>query len=160
MTQPQPLPHTVPLLVQLRHNHPLGELAPYFHGLQAGRAIASRCPACARTWFPPRLQCPDHRSPIDWVELPGSGRIVSVTLTEGSLPFGSESAACAFVLVALDGAENLAFGRLAAVPDATNGSALEGRRVWISRAAGSWPHPSQAACYVFDETDRQTEPLP
>lgn len=151
-----PSPHTVPLLVQLRHHHPLGELAPYFHGLQAGRAIASRCPACARTWFPPRLQCPDHRGPTDWVELPGSGRIVSVTLTDSVLPFGSESASRAFVLVALDGTENLAFGRLAEVPDA----AVDGRLVWLSRAAGAWPHPSQAACYVLDEQDRQTEPLP
>lgn len=155
-----PPPHTVPLLVQLRHNHPLGELAPYFHGLQAGRAIASRCPACARTGFPPRLQCPDHPGPTDWVELPGSGRIVAVTLTESPLPFGSASAPRAFVLVALDGAENLAFGRLAEVPEAGADTVLEGRRVWISRAAGTWPHPSQAACYVFDEAARQTECLP
>ena len=155
-----PLPHTVPLLMQLRHHVPLGELAPYFHGLQAGRAIASRCPVCTRTGFPPRLQCPDHPGPTGWVELPGSGRIVAVTLTDGPLPFSSASAPRAFVLVALDGAENLAFGRLAEVPDATDGTALEGRRVWISRAAGSWPHPSQAACYVFDEQERQTESLP
>lgn len=155
-----PPQHTVPLLVQLRHNHPLGELAPYFFGLQAGRAIASRCPACARTWFPPRLQCPDHAGPIDWLELPGSGRIDSATLTEGELPFGSTSARRAFLLVALDGAENLAFGRLAVVPDAGSDAVLEGRRVWISRAVGTWPHPSQAACYVFNEADRKTEPLP
>lgn len=151
-----PPQHTVPLLMQLRHNHPLGELAPYFHGLQVGRAIASRCPACARTWFPPRLQCPDHTGPIDWVELPGSGGIVSVTVTDSVLPFGHDSAGRAFVLVALDGAENLAFGRLAELPDAV----VDGRPVWISRAAGHWPHPSQAACYVFDEADRQTEPWP
>lgn len=148
--------HSVELLLQLRHTHPLGELAPYFLGLQAGRAMASRCRACTRTWFPPRLDCPDHRSGIDWVELPGTGRVVSVTLTSGPLPFGSESMPRAFALVALDGAENLAFGRLADLPDGV----AEGQPVWISRAAGNWPHPAQAACYVFSPQLRQTEPLP
>lgn len=60
----------------------------------------------------------------------------------------------------LGGAENLVFGRLAEVPDAGADAVLEGRQVWISRAASTWPHPSQAACYVFDEADRQTECLP
>ena len=148
--------NVVQLQLQLRVAHPLGEMAPYFQGLQAGRAFASRCPACARTWFPPRPSCPDHRQGIAWVELPGSGRIVNVTFTEGPLPFGTDSAPRAFVLVAMEGAENQAFGRLAAPP----GSKAEGQRVWISRAPGIWPHPSQAACYVLNEQDRQTEALP
>lgn len=148
--------NSVSLQLQLHHTHPLGELAPYFKGLLAGRAIASRCRACARTWFPPWLDCPDHRQGIDWVELPGTGRVVSVTLTEGPLPFGSESGLRAFALVALDGAENLAFGRLARQPEA----ASNGQPVWISRAAGAWPHPAQAACYVFSEQERHTESLP
>ena len=146
---------TVALQLQLHHTHPLGELQPYFNGLMAGRAIGSCCPVCARTWFPPRPDCPDHRRGVTWVELPGSGRIVDVTLTEGRLPFGIESKRRAFVLVRMDGAENHAFGRLAEVPDAS----AVGRSVWLSRAGGHWPHPAQAACYVLDERERVTEPL-
>ena len=144
------------LRLQLLIAHPLGDLAPYFRGLRAGRAIASRCPACARTWFPPRPDCPDHRRGVDWVELPGTGRVVSVTFTETALPFGTGPAPRSFALIAMEGAENQAFGRLVT----PNGSAVEGRRVWITRAAGDWPHPAQAAIYVFDEQARQTEPLP
>ena len=141
---------TVELHLSLRHSHPFGELAPYFRGLLAGRAMATRCGLCARTWFPPRLDCADHGPGMQWVELPGSGRVVEVTLTDSALPFGRESMPRVFALVALDGAENLAFARLAD----TAQPALPGQTVWISRAPGDWPHPSQAACYVTDARQR------
>lgn len=138
---------TIPLTITLRYAHPLGELAPYFQGLDAGRAIATRCPTCARTWFPPRLSCPEHGAATVWTDLSGKGRIVSVSIADSTLPFGAETARRAFLMVALDGAENLAFGRFAGAPDA----ARAGLKVRLARAPGTWPHPAQAAWFVADE---------
>lgn len=146
-------PNAVSLELCLRHTHPLGELAPYFQGLLAGRAIAARCPICRNAWFPPQLDCPLHRQGIEWIELPGSGRLVDVTTTQTILPFGREALRRAFVLVALDGAENLAFARFAGPPQ----EASVGRPVWISRAPGDWPHPAQSAWFVGSSGERVVE---
>lgn len=146
-------PNSVSLELCLRHTQPLGELAPYFQGLLAGRAIAARCPICRTAWFPPQLDCPLHRKGIEWVELPGSGRLVDVTTKQTILPFGSEALRRAFVLVALDGADNLAFARFAGTPQ----EASVGRPVWISRAPGDWPHPAQSACFVGSVAERLVE---
>lgn len=156
---PAPTPDAadvVKLPLALLHRHPLGELTPYFRGLQAGRAVATRCPTCGRTWFPPRLDCPEHGGGVQWVELSGRAQVVSVTVTQGVLPFGSETARRVFALVALEGAENLAFARLAGAAE----FAGSGAWTWISRAVGVWPHPAQSACFVANETERQLEPLP
>ena len=137
---------SVPLTLTLRYTHPLGALAPYFRGLEQGRAVASRCTTCGRTWFPPRLSCPAHGT-TNWVELSGRGRVVSVTVTDSVLPFTSVRARHVFALIALDGAENHAFGRIAGAPAA----ACAGLVVRLMRAAGTWPHPAQAAWFVVDE---------
>lgn len=142
-----PEDRTVPLTLTLRYAHPLGELAPYFQGLNTGRAIATRCPTCARTWFPPRLSCPEHGTATVWADLSGHGRIVGVSIADSTLPFGAETARRAFLMVALDGAENLAFGRFAGDPAA----ARVGLKVRLARAPGTWPHPAQAAWFAADE---------
>lgn len=139
---------SVPLTLTLRYAHPLGALAPYFRGLEEGRAVAARCPACGRQWFPPRLACPEHGLVTDWVELSGKGRVVSLTVAESTLPFGAGRERRAFALIALDGAVNLAFGRLAGDPS----HARSGLRVRLERAPGPWPHPAQAAWFTADES--------
>lgn len=151
------LPRTQPLRLQLQHQMPLGELAPYFDALAAGRALATRCTVCGQTWFAPRLSCPQHGARTQWHELPGHGRLLAVTYTETRLPF-SDAAATAhgFALVAMAGADNHCFARLApSLP-----AAQPGQTVWISRAAGSWPHPAQAAEFVGRVEQRIVLPLP
>lgn len=133
------------LKLELDYAHPLGALAPYFDGLERGQAIASRCDACGRTWFPPRLACPSHGATV-WVPLDGAGRIVSATVTESQLPFGGPIGLHVFALVAMNGAENLAFGRVAAELSVV----LPGLRVRLARAPGTWPHPAQAAWFVAE----------
>lgn len=150
-------PHTLPLHLHLQHQMPLGELTPYFHALAAGRALATRCAVCGRSWFAPRLACPEHGWRTQWHELPGHGRVVAVTQTVTGLPFNDAGAAMhGFALVAMAGAENLCFARLAPTLPAPQ----PGLTVWISRAAGQWPHPSQAAEFVGSEERRVLLPLP
>lgn len=154
--QPATAAHTLALHLHLQHQMPLGELAPYFHALAAGRALATRCTVCGRSWFAPRLACPQHGLRTMWHELPGHGRLVAVTQTQTSLPFTDAAAAIhVFALVAMAGADNLCFARLAPAMR----SAQPGQTVWISRASGAWPHPAQAAEFVGDVSQRVMLPL-
>ena len=79
-------------------------------GLAAGRAVASTCAACGRTWCPPRLGCCSRAGPVRWTTLTGAGRVVAGTCGGGTLPFGGGPAGEGLALIALDGADNLALG--------------------------------------------------
>ena len=128
----------------LRYRHSLGGLAPYLEGLAAGRAVASSCPVCRRTWFPPRLGCCSRTGPVRWTALAGTGRIVTGTNGGGTLPFGGGPAGEGVALIALDGAENLALGWV----DGFGEVPPEGARVRLVTSHRHAPHPAQAARFV------------
>ncbi len=134
--------------LRLRYTHTLGALRPYFDGLRAGEATASRCPACKRTWFPPRLVCPRDHTGTQWVRLSGRGRIVNATAGKARLPLAAVAGHHVFALVALDGADNVAFARLGVgqtVP-------APGARVRLVRSPEAVPHPAQCAWFVPDDS--------
>lgn len=133
-----------PLHLTLHYQHGLGGLAPYFTGLSQGRAVASRCKACGRAWCPPHLCCPADGSEVDWVELQGTGSVISLTETATELPLGSATATYLFGLVRLDGAENAMFARL----DLPEAERRPTARVRLVKALGEWPHPAQSAVFV------------
>ncbi|MEP7207539.1 MAG: OB-fold domain-containing protein [Casimicrobiaceae bacterium] len=138
----------VPLELRLRYDHALGELSPFFRGLEAGRAVATRCGDCGRTWFAPRLVCVCGSRAMHWVELAGLGTIEAITVGRSVLPCADVAATFAFALIRLDGAANACFGRVA-----MNDSSLgRGDRVRLRRAAGTWPHPVQCAEYAAVES--------
>ena len=131
--------------VALHYDHVLGVLAPYFEGLLAGRAVASTCTDCGRTWFPPRPGCCSRSGPVRWITLAGTGRVVAGTTGGGTLPFGGGPAGEGLALVALDGADNLALGWV----DGFGGTPPEGARVrLVTTGDCAPPHPAQAARYV------------
>ena len=130
--------------VTFRYTHSLGRLAPYFEGLAAGRAVASTCAACGRTWFPPRLGCCSRTGPAQWTTLAGTGRVVTGTTGGGSLPFGGGPAGEGLALIALDGADNLALGWVDGLGDVPP----EGARVRLVTAGTRPPHPAQSARFV------------
>ena len=130
--------------VTLRYAHALGGLAPYFKGLAAGLAVASICPVCRRTWFPPRLGCCSRSGSVRWTTLAGTGRVVAGTSGGGTLPFGGGPAGEGLALIALDGADNLALGWV----DGLGGEPPEGARVRLVTSGRHPPHPAQAARYV------------
>lgn len=132
----------VELVFTWRYNHALGGLTPYFDGLLAGRAVATRCRVCGRAWFPPRLSCPDHGAAIDWTTLSGHGNIIVATRTAVALPLTERTEAAWFALIAMDGAQNATVGRLL-----FEGAATPGLRVRLERDAGAIAHPAQAACF-------------
>ena len=128
----------------LRYTHSLGDLAPYFEGLAAGRAVAARCTACGRSWFPPRLGCCSGAEATRWTTLAGTGHIVAGTNGGGALPFGGDPAGEGLALVALDGADNLALGWVDGLGDVP----AEGARVRLVTTGAHPPHPAQAARFV------------
>lgn len=62
----------------------------------------------------------------------------------GTLPFGGGPAGEELALIALDGVDNLALGRV----DGFGGEPPEGARVRLVAAGQHPPHPAQAARYV------------
>ncbi|MGI9301669.1 MAG: Zn-ribbon domain-containing OB-fold protein [Gammaproteobacteria bacterium] len=135
--------HAVSIDLHLQYRHMLGELAPYFYGLERGEAVASRCPVCNKVWFPPRLVCARDRVETEWTELSGSGTVISVTTGHGLLPLAAVGEQHTFALIALDGADNAAFGRI--VSRALVGP---GDRVRITKNPQPARHPAQAAYYT------------
>ena len=135
---------TPEVTLTLRYTHALGVLSPYFEGLAAGRALASICTACGRTWFPPRPGCCSRAGAVQWTALTGAGRIVAGTGGGGTLPFGGGPAGEGLALIALDGADNLALGWV----DGFGGEPPEGARVRLVACGRHPPHPAQAVHYV------------
>ena len=135
---------TIDVTLTLRYTHALGALSPYFDGLAAGRAVASVCAACGRTWFPPRPGCCSRAGAVQWTTLTGAGRIVAGTSGGGALPFGGGPAGEGLALIAPDGADNLALGRV----DGFGGEPPAGARVRLVASGRRPPHPAQAARYV------------
>jgi len=88
----------------LDYRHPLGGLAPFFEALKKGEALAACCGA--EVYFPPRL--PADGQPPSWVKLSGQGTVVA--LTRGNAEAAGAPPICA--LVAMDGATNMAVGRV------------------------------------------------
>ncbi len=72
-----------PLVVQnpktWSHSHSYGGWGKFFLGLQEKKILATRCvnPSCAekRLWLPPRCECPDCWSEMEWLEAPQEARI-------------------------------------------------------------------------------------
>ena len=138
------------LELSLRYDHGLGDLAPYFEALGQGRAMARRCTVCGHVWFPPHAVCPEDAQACEWLELDGTGTVVSATQTRSRLPFMETEQDYIFALVSMDGADNAAFGRLAA----NAGNAFPGLRVHLVAGDGETGHPAQTA--VFERLEEET----
>lgn len=135
------------LELSLAYSHGTGALTPYFDALVQGRALASRCGDCSKVWFAPHVHCPDDGGACDWIELDGGGEIVAATQTRSRLPLTDDDGDHVFVLVAMNGADNRVFGRLANDP----GLDVVGCTVRLVAAPGAAPHPAQAALFELVE---------
>ncbi len=137
---------TTPLELTLRYDHGSGALGGYFDALAEGRALASRCATCGRTWFPPHARCPDDGGDCTELDLAGDGVVVSETRTRTRLPFTEAETAetdVTFVLVEMAGADNAAFGRL----EGFAGDDATGAAVRLVPPAGPLGHPAQALVF-------------
>ena len=76
-----PPPHPAKYLE--RAMHPAAR--EYYRRLAAGRPATTRCPACERTAFPPRVRCERCGGATEWVELPPTGTLEAFTTQETAL---------------------------------------------------------------------------
>lgn len=134
---------TIRLDLHLGYDHGPGALGDYFRALAEGRALAARCGTCERTWFPPHARCPEDGGSCEAVDLDGRGVVVSETRTRTRLPFTDEDREVTFVLVAMAGADNAAFGRL----ENFTGADATGARVRLVAITGPLGHPAQGAVF-------------
>jgi uncharacterized OB-fold protein len=137
-----------PLNLSLDYQHRTGLLTDYFTALQVGQARASRCLKCGDVRIPPRFICPTDGEATKAVELPGTGSVAAITHTNSTLPFAERAAAHVFILAAMDGADNLMFGRVKHAKDIT----AVGERVCLAGTQGIFTHPAEASIFkIIDD---------
>ena len=135
MNAPKESPY-FPLSVELNYSYSMGELKPYFDALSESRALASTCPQCGKTDFPPRLICDKDQTSTKWTEIEGTGRIIE--FTEGKDAHGEK---VCFALIRMESASNLCLGRLV-------GEDFEvGDLVRIQTQDSDSPHPAQKLAF-------------
>lgn len=79
--------------------------------LEKGKVMASRCKGCGRTYFPPRADCGNClASDIDWIEVAGSGKLVSFSRLAFA-PIGFEDD-LPYSIALLDYGDFRVFGRI------------------------------------------------
>lgn len=82
--------------------------APFWRAARARRLEIQRCTSCARSYYPPRVQCPACHGKLEWQAVAGTGRIWSyVTVHPPLLPAYQPYAPYPIVLVELDGQPGL-----------------------------------------------------
>jgi|Deesub1362A_J573_1020465.scaffolds.fasta_scaffold00313_21 hypothetical protein len=60
----------------------------FFEELKKHRFMTTKCNNCGKTFFPPRVICPECLSEdLEWVELSGKGRLYAFTQQEMGLRF-------------------------------------------------------------------------
>lgn len=65
---------------------------PFYEHLKQGRFTTTKCRACGRKSFPPRVVCPHCLSEdLEWVDLPTRGRVLVFTEEVTGVPLGFES---------------------------------------------------------------------
>lgn len=89
------------------HAHSYGGWGRFFTGLGEGQLLATRCtnPACTEKslWLPPRCDCPDCWSRMDWAPAPTVGVIFTHTTVQYPGALFRASAPCPLISVAIDG---------------------------------------------------------
>ncbi|MHB8694805.1 MAG: Zn-ribbon domain-containing OB-fold protein [Solirubrobacteraceae bacterium] len=142
---------------------PDGRDGPFWDGLERGRLMIQRCPACATWIWGPQWNCPEcHRFSPDWTEVQPHGRVFTWTRTwQNFTPEFAELTPYVTVVVELPQAGGrrllgllLAFGDDALV-DPVLGEELEGVFQPAGELTGGaavlrWRRPSAA--------DNETEP--
>lgn len=64
----------------LRYEMPVGEIYPFFKGLEEGKVLASKCSNCNTLYFPPQAACPKCRGGnMAWVDLGGEAELLAYT---------------------------------------------------------------------------------
>jgi hypothetical protein len=99
------------LTLAQHYTHTLGKYSRFFIELENKKFLATRCASCARVYAPPRPLCPDCLQPTQWIELAGTGTLVTFSVLHFSPGSNADVNALKtpyiFAYVLLDGASTL-----------------------------------------------------
>ena len=66
--------------LKLTFNLPISRTSQFWEGLKKGKVYATKCQTCKKLHFPPVADCGACGSPeMNWIELDGSGEIITYT---------------------------------------------------------------------------------
>jgi uncharacterized protein len=103
---PEPVTMMItPVRLHYEHTAAAGE-SRFLRGLQAGRLLGERCPACGKVYIPPRGACPTDGVPTAGeVELPDTGTVTTFCVV--NVPYPGQRVTPPYVAasVLLDGAD-------------------------------------------------------
>jgi hypothetical protein len=71
------------------------------------RLLGAKCPACGKVYCPPRSVCPRCYEKTEWVNLPGTGKVVAFTIQHYSTSAFVKKVPFLVAYVQLDGADFL-----------------------------------------------------
>jgi uncharacterized OB-fold protein len=93
------------------YTHTLGKYSRFFIELENRRFLATSCESCDRVYTPPRPLCPACLKPTTWIELPGTGTLITFSVLHFSPGSNADVRALTtpyiFAYVLLDGASTL-----------------------------------------------------
>jgi uncharacterized protein len=90
------------------------QLSRFYERLREGRMATTRCPRDQEVHWPPRTVCPKcHAGELEWIDLPGTGRIYAFSAVLAGAPLGMEGdVPFAVGLVDVEGTSLRIFGRI------------------------------------------------
>ena len=133
------------------YTHSLGKYSRFFIELENKRFLATHCDHCDKVYAPPRPLCPNCLSITEWIELPGTGTVVTYSVLHFSPASNPDVAqlhtpyTIAYVL--LDGASTLFPHILIADPS----TITLGMPVKIQYVEGPVNHPIHLIRFVPSE---------
>lgn len=110
------------------------EESAFYRGLEQGRILGQRCPACGKVYVPPRSACPSDGTPTtDEVELSETGTITTFCIV--NVPFLGQRITPPYVsaYVLLDGADIAILHLILDVPADEVHMGMRVRAVWKPR---------------------------
>ena len=97
----------VPDIWQATYRYSYGGASRFFREIRDNKKLlGSRCPECKKVYCPPRKHCPHCYQETAWVDLPGTGEVVTFTTVQmGTSAFRRYPFVCAYVKV--DGTDSV-----------------------------------------------------
>ena len=93
--------------MEITYRHCLGKYSKFFIELENKKFFATECPKCSFVWGIPRPVCPDCLEITKWKELPGTGKLVSFSISEFVPAFMKVELPYVLAMVKMDGADSL-----------------------------------------------------
>lgn len=121
-------------------NYDVGEInGRFFAALRDhGKVSATHCAACARTYVPPRMACPECFAELrDWVEVSDTGTVVSYTVVREPGMLQPVARPYVLALIHLDGADTALTHYLGEIEPAAVKTGMRVRAVLAEERVGN-----------------------